>query len=222
MQSYLMTKQILIVMLISLSGTGHIQAQWTTKDSVWLQNVLSGKEKLELNTETMEAIESGTLINSEKPASDMKLAPVNKLPILKDFSEYIKQSDTIKRKIAIKDLPPAVMRLYGTSIDNLIPVYQSILDELKQKPPQGYTSGAILTVFFDIGELTSRKSWVHKRNAKRDATWQEYNNLPTPDILKKTKSFIRQQIIDNDSVLNKDTVMKTDSMKIIIPALKKK
>lgn len=44
-----MHKQLLIVMLICLKGADYISAQqWTKKDSVWLQNVLSGKEKLEL------------------------------------------------------------------------------------------------------------------------------------------------------------------------------
>lgn len=59
-----MHKQILIVMLICLRGVDYISAQqWTKKDSVWLQNVLSGKEKLELNPETMKAIQSGSFIN---------------------------------------------------------------------------------------------------------------------------------------------------------------
>ena len=39
-----MHKQLLIVMLICLKGADYISAQqWTKKDSVWLQNVLSGK-----------------------------------------------------------------------------------------------------------------------------------------------------------------------------------
>ncbi|MCD7848485.1 MAG: DUF4858 domain-containing protein [Parabacteroides sp.] len=95
-------------MLICLKGADYISAQqWTKKDSVWLQNVLSGKEKLELNPETMKAIQSGSLINLDEPASNMKLSPVSPLPILKDFSEYIK-ADTTRRKIALKDLPPSV------------------------------------------------------------------------------------------------------------------
>ena len=37
-----MHKQLLIVMLICLKGADYISAQqWTKKDSVWLQNVLS-------------------------------------------------------------------------------------------------------------------------------------------------------------------------------------
>ena len=107
-----MHKQLLIVMLICLRGIDYVSAQqWTKKDSVWLQNVLSGKEKLELNPETMKAIQSGSFINLDEPASDMKMSPVSPLPILKDFTEYI-QADSTKRKKALKDLPPGVFWLY--------------------------------------------------------------------------------------------------------------
>ena len=44
-------------------------------------------------------------------------------------------------------------------------------------------------VTFDFAEMTSRKSYIHKRNAKRDGTWRNYNNLPTPDIIKKKKKL---------------------------------
>ena len=41
--------------------------------------------------------------------------------------------------------------------------------------------------------MTSRKTYVHKRNAKRNGTWQNYGNLPTPDVISKRKKFERQQ-----------------------------
>ena len=41
--------------------------------------------------------------------------------------------------------------------------------------------------------MTSRKTYVHKRNAKRNGTWQNYGNLPTPDVISKKKKFERQQ-----------------------------
>ena len=52
-----MHKQLLIVMLICLKGADYISAQqWTKKDSVWLQNVLSGKEKLESRDDESDSI----------------------------------------------------------------------------------------------------------------------------------------------------------------------
>lgn len=210
-----MRKQLLIVMLICLKGADYISAQqWTKKDSVWLQNVLSGKEKLELNPETMKAIQSGSLINLDEPASNMKLSPVSPLPILKDFSEYIK-ADTTRRKIALKDLPPSVFWLYSPPPGKILPVFQSMLDEVKRDPitaPGG--------MFFDLAEMTSRKSHVHKRNAKRDGTWKNYNNLPTPDIIKKKKKFAEDnpQIAGQDTLLlHKDSLQVNDTTRVISP-----
>lgn len=210
-----MRKQLLIVMLICLKGADYISAQqWTKKDSVWLQNVLSGKEKLELNPETMKAIQSGSLINLDEPASNMKLSPVSPLPILKDFSEYIK-ADTTRRKIALKDLPPSVFWLYSPPPGKILPVFQSMLDEVKRDPitaPGG--------MFFNLAEMTSRKSHVHKRNAKRDGTWKNYNNLPTPDIIKKKKKFAEDnpQIAGQDTLLlHKDSLQVNDTTRVISP-----
>ena len=211
-----MIKQILIGMLICLNSVEYAHAQWTQKDSVWLGNILSGKEKLQLNKETLKAIESGSLINPESPASEMRLAPTNKLSISKDFSEYIHSEDTTRRKVALMDLPPGVFKLYNFGSDKVLPVYQSILDGLKRKPPQGYIGGGMLTIFFDMGELTSRKSYVHKRNAKRDATWREYNNLPTPDVMQKQKDFTKQ-LAGKDSLQRNDTILNADSVKAALP-----
>ena len=220
-----MSKQVLIVMLICLSGTEYVQAQWTKKDSLWLQNALTGKEKLQLNAETMKAIESGSLINIGSPASEMQLAPASKLPITKDFSEYLNPGDTTHRKVALMDLPPGVFKLYNPPAQKVLPVFQSIMDELKRNPPVGASALA----FFDLGKMTSRKEYVHKRNAKRDATWREYNNLPTPDIIKKKKTFENMnpraafgvkdtlQRIIKDSLLLADTIRKVDTTRVVVP-----
>lgn len=133
------------------------------KDSVWLQNVLSGKEKLELNPETMKAIQSGSFINLDEPASDMKMSPVTPLPILKDFTEYI-QTDSTHRKIALKDLPPGVFWLYAPPPGKFLPVYKNMLETWKNDPMNRSHNTGFVT--FDFAEMTSRKSYIHKRNAK--------------------------------------------------------
>lgn len=201
-------------MLICLNSTDYVLAQWTKKDSVWLQNALSGKEKLKLNEETMKAIQSGSLINFGEPASHMQMAPTNKLPVLKDFSEYI-HPDSTQRKIALKDLPPSVFWLYAPKPEKILPVFQSILDEVKRNPivaPGG--------IFFDLGKMTSRKEYVHKRNAKRDGTWKNYNNLPTPDIIKKKKEYAKANpaLAGQDTLLlRKDSLQIIDTTKQVIP-----
>lgn len=202
-----MHKQLLIVLMVCLRGADYIAAQqWTQKDSIWLQNVLSGKEKLELNPETMKAIRSGTLINLGNPASEMKMAPTNLLPVLKDFSEYI-QPDSTRRKVALKDLPPGVLWLYAPPPGKMVPVYENMLKAWKSDPMNRSHNSGFVT--FDAGELTSRKAHVHKRNAKRDGTWKNYNNLPTPDIIKKKKDFATQhpELAGQDTLLlRKDTI----------------
>ena len=55
-------KEQIILILIFLLESNCVEAQWEKKDSLWLQDVLSGKEKLKLNPETMQAIKSGTFI----------------------------------------------------------------------------------------------------------------------------------------------------------------
>ena len=211
-----MHNQIFIVMLICLRGVDYISAQqWTKKDSVWLQNVLSGKEKLELNPETMKAIQSGSFINLDEPASNMKISPVTPLPILKDFTEYI-QTDSAYRKKALKDLPPGVFWLYAPPPGKILPVYQYMLDEVKRNPitvPGG--------MFFDLAEMTSRKSHIHKRNAKRDGTWKNYNNFPTPDIIKKKKKFATDhpKLAGQDTLLlRKDSLQLKDTTHVISSA----
>lgn len=204
-----MRKQLFIVMLICLRGADYMSAQqWTKKDSVWLQNVLSGKEKLELNPETMKAIQSGSLINLDEPASEMKMAPVTPLPILKDFTEYI-QTDSTNRKKAPKDLPPGVFWLYSPTPGKMLPVYKNMLKAWKSDPMNRSHNSGFVT--FDFAEMTSRKSYIHKRNAKRDGTWKNYNNLPTPDIIKKKKKFAT----DHPEIAGQDTLLlRKDSLSL--------
>lgn len=204
-----MRKQLFIVMLICLRGADYMSAQqWTKKDSVWLQNVLSGKEKLELNPETMKAIQSSSLINLDEPASEMKMAPVTPLPILKDFTEYI-QTDSTNRKKAPKDLPPGVFWLYSPPPGKMLPVYKNMLKAWKSDPMNRSHNSGFVT--FDFTEMTSRKSYIHKRNAKRDGTRKNYNNLPTPDIIKKKKKFAT----DHPEIAGQDTLLlRKDSLSL--------
>lgn len=158
-------------------------AQWTEQDSIWLKDVLAGKDSIKLNPEFQKAIQSGSFLNPEpgKPMGKPQLAAPSNIPITKDFSEYIQQDDTTHRKVALKDLPPSVFWRHNPPYKKILPVYQSILDELKRTPSSGRTSLAT----FDLGRMTSRKTYVHKRNAKRNGTWQNYGNLPTPDVISK-------------------------------------
>ena len=135
-------------------------AQWTEQDSIWLKDVLAGKDSIKLNPEFQKAIQSGSFLNPEpgKPMGKPQLAAPSNIPITKDFSEYIQQDDTTHRKVALKDLPPSVFWRHNPPYKKILPVYQSILDELKRTPSSGcllYTSGLHLGGFlysYDVKE----------------------------------------------------------------------
>lgn len=215
-----MSKQLLIWMLICLNSTEYTYAQWTKKDSVRLQNVLSGKEKLQLNVETMNAIQSGSLINTEQPVGKMRLAPAAPIPFSKDFSEYVYRVDTGMKVVDYREVPPALFKKYGPQYTEELRVFKIMRQQIREEYPNGAPTTALLT--FSIADLTSRKAHVHKRNAKRSGTWQNYNNLPTPDIIKKKKKFINdhpEAAGDTVLALRSDTVgpVRTDSMAILWP-----
>ena len=44
-------------------------AQWTEQDSIWLKDVLAGKDSIKLNPEFQKAIQSGSFLNPEPGTS---------------------------------------------------------------------------------------------------------------------------------------------------------
>jgi hypothetical protein len=98
-----------IIFFFCLSGTVAVHAQWTPEDSLWLKNVLSGKDSLRLNPETIQAIREGRFLRLDRPKTPLQPAQPQ-LPIQKDFSEYIGiAGDSLSgRKVPLKDLPPQV------------------------------------------------------------------------------------------------------------------
>lgn len=81
-------------------------AQWTEADSLHLQDLLSGKQKIRLNPEFQRAIENGSFLSTDQLSEPMVSSPLQ-LPITSDFSEYI-QCDTFRLKIHNDSITPAV------------------------------------------------------------------------------------------------------------------
>lgn len=182
-------KLSLLCFLICLNGTESLFAQWTKKDSLWLQDVLSGKEKLQLNPETMKAIESGTFINQDKPASQMLMAPATSPAAnLKDFSEYITRIDTGPYVPDYRKVPPSVFMKYGPGYVEEPLVFQMMRKQIREEFPRALSSN------ISFGDMLNRafipRERAKRRNAKRSDTWKLYNDLPTPDIIKKKKAFL--------------------------------
>ena len=177
-----MSKQVIILLLICLSNTEYLYAQWTEKDSVWLRNILSGKEKLELNPEALKAIRSGTLINTEEPASNMIMSPELSpaQSIQKDFTEYVRPKDTDynpNRKVAPKDLPPAVFMLYG--MNKPLPKVK-MLGSFQVSPGIRAEARKPSGISFDdmLQQVFMPSARYKRKNAQRWRTQKYYNNYP--------------------------------------------
>ena len=105
---------LFLVLGLQVCITASAQKDWSAKDSLWLQRVLSGQEKLKLNEETLRAIRSGTLINpAPTPEQQMKHSPLE-LPIVKSFDSIIRPEN--HRTLHL--LPPSVFMLYDLNKNN--------------------------------------------------------------------------------------------------------
>ena len=96
--------------------------EWSKEDSLWLRNVLEGKETFKINEETKKAIEEGRLIvpswikNSDTD-SDMEL--------IKDFDAAGMPDSTRIPTLDIYSMPPAVYALYVLYMDKMDSAYQA-------------------------------------------------------------------------------------------------
>ena len=158
------------------------------EDSVW---VSVGKDTIRLNPEYLKAIENGTLINIGQPLE----LESSRLPILIDFSEYIK-ADTIRQLLQVDSLPPAVFWLYQADtvhkgirgdyhkpikslvINNQIRLGQTpfygragaqnlFLTEVKDGQRRG-SAGVTITFHFSIEDMLRSAFWKSERDKKRN------------------------------------------------------
>lgn len=103
-----MKKLWMTYLILCFNRTIVIHAQWTEVDSLWLQNIIEGKDSIRLNTETMRAIEEGIFLNRENPfAQPLEAPPI--LPITCDFWDLAPE-DSPEEKIDTT-LPPAILEL---------------------------------------------------------------------------------------------------------------
>lgn len=195
-----------LAFLLPLLYTAVLSAQNALQeDSVWVSEVLAGKDTIRLNPEYLKAIENGTLINLGQPLE----LEFSRLPILKDFSEYIK-ADTLRQLLQIDSLSPAVFWLYQADtehrnirgnyhkpINSLVisnqirfgktPFYgrtgtqNLFLPEVKDGQRRG-SAGVTITLHFSMEDMLRSVFWKSerdkKRNRKRDFTWKHYNSYP--------------------------------------------
>jgi hypothetical protein len=164
--------------------------EWTKQDSAWLQRVLSGEEKLQLNEKTRRAIEAGTLISTDPAGRQMRQSPLE-IPIYKSF-EGITAPDA--RRVSPHELPSSVYRLYGLEVKDSIPdatrstrFYGKTIAELKTLDAQTPRKATVndnsirpgASVGFSSEDLLRTIFWpshrAKKRNAKNANAYKTYN-----------------------------------------------
>lgn len=164
-----------IILCICLTASGNLFAQWSKQDSVWLQGILSGNEEIKLKPEVLDAIEKGTLLNTDimQPKDQLRQSPAE-LPLSKDFTGYIKPLNA-ERMIDPLTIPPAVFMRYGLKIP-LPTVYRAFIvsDDIKKNgvKPSGISFDDSLKQLFSPKE---RKKAQARRNAN---AWKNYNTFP--------------------------------------------
>ena len=115
----MMLKQCLLILMLMGVPYVRLYAQdWSEEDSVWLSGILSGKDTIRINPEFQKAIRSGTFIHLEDEPGQQILEAPAELPILKDFSEYLRaDTDSVHKDLDYKSMPPSVYRLYTMELD---------------------------------------------------------------------------------------------------------
>lgn len=193
-------------MVVCLQPVWLVQAQhadeWTKKDSLWLEDVKSGKVKLKLNDATLRAIQSGTLIAPEGISEDGYKHVPSKIPITKSFThihplkslspnlspgmrwlQYHKlaASDTLYiRPVDIKELPPNVFIHYEPEYPPELDLASFRLYNKNKEELNALTPAGIYT--FSAEDFLRSIFWkshrAKKRNAKKANAWKTYHSIP--------------------------------------------
>ena len=167
--------------------------EWTEQDSIWLQRVLNGTEKIRLNEETRKAIESGMLIHDPTVIQQLKISP-KEYPVIESFEGIT--SPEVNRKPP-SDLPPAVYRLHILhhkdslpDINNAFKIHAAKLTEFKILHERTYRKATVddpMTIrpsggSFSAEDILRTIFWpshrAKKRNAKNANAWKTYNEIP--------------------------------------------
>jgi len=166
--------------------------EWTEQDAIWLQRVLNGTEKIQLNEATRKAIESGTLIHDPMVAKQLKSSP-KEFPIIESLEGIASPESHHKLP---SDLPPSVYRLDILNqkvslpdISNATKLNAAIIHDLKMldavthrketvNDPFTIRPGGGGVSFEDILRTLFWPSHRAKmRNAKNANAWKTYNEF---------------------------------------------
>ena len=110
-------KLIVLITLLFLFCLPSLAQEWSKEDSLWLKNVLEGKEQLKINEDTKKAIEEGRLIAPSRIQYDDP-------DLRKDFNNAGTPDSSRIRGIDPYSMPPGVYALYVLYIEKMDSAYQ--------------------------------------------------------------------------------------------------
>ncbi|MDL2245042.1 hypothetical protein LJC54_06010 [Parabacteroides sp. OttesenSCG-928-J18] len=180
-----MNRRLLFFLVFGFLTVGNLWAQWTPTDSLWLKNVLSGKDTLRLNPETMDAIQKGLLINpGNKPVTPMMEA-ARELPLLIDFEEYFQSIDSaVPREFDWTDLPPALfIRFFNPPTP---PILEFPMGGTTFEGPAGVFQTDFVHPLNMLFSKTYRQFYKNSLTAKN---LKNYNENPSREQKKKMQSY---------------------------------
>lgn len=111
-----------IILMLTIFLPVHLSGQnWSEQDSVWLSGILSGKDTIRINPEFQKMIREGTFLHREDEPGQQILEAPAELPILKDFSAYLRaDTDSLPKGLDHKSIPPSVYRLHIIQLDTAL------------------------------------------------------------------------------------------------------
>lgn len=188
---------LLIGLLAALACPAVLRAQvWSKADSVWLSGILSGKDTLRLDPETERAIREGRLLDVAPEAAGQMQLQGTKLPIVIDFSDYVRKSDDTSRYLVpLRELPPQVFWLYGQNLDPRDAARYSAFDRDKQAElmvtPE--MDGLSFNLAAALGYALSPSYRQKVKNRKNATAHRTYDQLPSLAMQQKQRAY-RQEV----------------------------
>lgn len=188
-----LNRQSSILILCCLTGVLPAFAQWPSQDSLRLGSILSDRDTIRLNPETMESIRNGTFLNTDRPRTPMGSASAE-LPLVKDFSEYFEPHDTVSRPFKLTDLPSyMVLRYYNPKMP---PGTLKFSDEYFYFYLKNSTRGINAGKGYDFVHLLnvafSPEYRQFMKNRKNAARLKHYNDLPDAELRRKRQKFLSE------------------------------
>lgn len=228
-----MVKKVFTLCISILSACGYISAQdWSKEDSLWLMNVLEGKEPLKINEDTRKAIEEGRLVAPSWLKSEDGQSGID---MIKDFEQNV--PDSVKmQKIDPYSMPPAVFALYVLYIDKMDSIYESrtcMLSEADRKtleeamPPHvrhkyyynelggGIGGNDFMHVLCMAFSSTYRNKARNRKNANAYKGYYDANAMTIGGSIKMTEGERRQmqQALRNINMKPSNTTVRTSEMR---------